>query len=72
MSSETNQDPKQAGLLELLEGPALIVGAYLLGKSIAYGSLGGVRQKIGHAVVIAGAVWGAWRLVKAVRLLLAR
>jgi len=72
MSTQTNEDPKQSGLLELLVGPALIGGAYLLGESIAYGSLGGVRQKIGYAVMIAGAVWGAWRLLKAMRLLLAR
>ena len=72
MSTESNQDPKQAGLLDLLEGPALIAGAYLLGESIAYGSLGGVRQKIGYAVMIAGAILGVWHLVKAVRLLMAQ
>lgn len=72
MSTESKQDPKQAGLLDLLVGPALISGAYLLGESIAYGSLGGVRQKIGYAVMIAGAVWGALRVIKAVRLFLAR
>ena len=67
MEPTTGEDPRQAGWLYVLLGVFVAACGYLLGQSISYGTLHGVRHTLGMMVIAVGGLVGAIDLIRGAR-----